>query len=341
MGELVPTEEISEEDYQAIQEAVMETARGRWFLAEYARRNRVSETDKVLSAIEGVKSYISREHEPSDVIQMRLSIVDMRQKIEQIKTEVANTDKSSPNISDAQIALNVVLDETETATSTILASAEQIQGLGWEIRERGGSDAECDKIDEFATEIYMACSFQDLTGQRLRKVVSLIEILETSLNSMVSLWDESELENYRVEPEILNEVAALTNGPAMPGLEQGQDLIDSVMDEAQSADTNNQYFDEIQWSDEVEDCEDVDPFIIEDDFDSPVIAEAIPEMVTEAETETDDDVTAFEADASEEVSIAQAEIQNEAPNEVVDAPLSQDDTSEEMAPLEDRIANFN
>ncbi|MEP2943895.1 MAG: protein phosphatase CheZ [Hyphomicrobiales bacterium] len=339
MGELVPTDDISEEDYQAIQEAVMETARGRWFLAEYARRNRVSETDKVLSAIEGVKSYISREHEPSDAIQMRLNIVDMTQKIEQIKTEIANTDKSSPNISDAQIALNVVLDETETATSTILSSAEQIQGLGWEIRERGGSDAECDKIDEFATEIYMACSFQDLTGQRLRKVVSLIEVLETSLNSMVSLWDEGELENYRAEPEIQDEVASLTNGPAMPGLEQGQDLIDSVMNDAQGIDINKQDYDEIEWSDEAEDCEDIDPFIIEDGFDSPVITEAIPKIVTEAET--DDDVTAFEADTSEEMGAVQAEIQTEAPDEVIETPLSQDDTSEKIPLLEDRIANFN
>ena len=341
MGELVPSENISEEDYQSIQEAVMETARGRWFLAEYARRNRVSDTDKVLSAIEGVKSYISREHEPSDVIQMRLNIVDMTQKIEQIKTEVANTDQSSPNISDAQGELNVVLDETETATSTILTSAEQIQGLGWEIRERGGSDTECDKIDELATEIYMACSFQDLTGQRLRKVFSLIEVLETSLNSMVSLWDASELEDYRPEPEIQDEVASLTNGPAMPDSAQGQDLIDSVMNEAQGIDINNQTHDEIQWSDDFEDSEGLDPFIIDDDFESPITTEATPEMVSEVENEADDDVTAFEADTSEEVSTAQTAIQDESPNEVEDASGSQDDTSEKMDLLEDRVANFN
>jgi hypothetical protein len=42
---------LSDEDYGAIEAAVMETARGRWFLAEYARRNRNADTDAVLEAI--------------------------------------------------------------------------------------------------------------------------------------------------------------------------------------------------------------------------------------------------------------------------------------------------
>lgn len=42
---------LSDEDYGAIEAAVMETARGRWFLAEFARRNRNADTDAVLSAI--------------------------------------------------------------------------------------------------------------------------------------------------------------------------------------------------------------------------------------------------------------------------------------------------
>lgn len=46
-----PAPLLSDEDYGAIEAAVMETARGRWFLAEYARRNRNADTDAVLAAI--------------------------------------------------------------------------------------------------------------------------------------------------------------------------------------------------------------------------------------------------------------------------------------------------
>lgn len=44
---LLPTE-----NYEAIEAAVMETARGRWFLAEYARRNRQADTRAILDAID-------------------------------------------------------------------------------------------------------------------------------------------------------------------------------------------------------------------------------------------------------------------------------------------------
>ena len=47
----VRTVQPSEADYAAISEALMETARGRWFLAEYARRNRNADTRLVLDKV--------------------------------------------------------------------------------------------------------------------------------------------------------------------------------------------------------------------------------------------------------------------------------------------------
>ena len=48
---LAPPEGISEGDYDTIEAAVIETVRGRWFLAEFARRSRVDEMRQVLDAI--------------------------------------------------------------------------------------------------------------------------------------------------------------------------------------------------------------------------------------------------------------------------------------------------
>ncbi|MBS7805815.1 hypothetical protein KIH24_14680 [Rhizobiales bacterium TNE-4] len=45
---------MSEKDFAAIEEAVLSTARGRWFLAEYARRIRAGETDRILLALAGL-----------------------------------------------------------------------------------------------------------------------------------------------------------------------------------------------------------------------------------------------------------------------------------------------
>src|SRR5262245_13108756 len=49
----------NEDDYQAFCEALSASARGRAFLAEYARRNRNSETEQLLTAVERLQSFIS------------------------------------------------------------------------------------------------------------------------------------------------------------------------------------------------------------------------------------------------------------------------------------------
>ena len=48
----------ADSDYDSIHAAVMETVRGRWFLAEYARRNRHAETDALLKAIGRIESFV-------------------------------------------------------------------------------------------------------------------------------------------------------------------------------------------------------------------------------------------------------------------------------------------
>src|SRR6201996_2419482 len=53
----------SEEDYDAIREAFMETARGRWFLDEYARRNRNADTRMVLDAVAKIEETLTAQRQ--------------------------------------------------------------------------------------------------------------------------------------------------------------------------------------------------------------------------------------------------------------------------------------
>ncbi len=54
-----PPRGMSEVDYEAIEGAVTETVRGRWFLAEFARRNRVAETRQLLDAMARLEATVS------------------------------------------------------------------------------------------------------------------------------------------------------------------------------------------------------------------------------------------------------------------------------------------
>ena len=53
----------SEEDYEAIREAFMETSRGRWFLSEYARRNRNADTSMVLDAVARIEQALAAQNQ--------------------------------------------------------------------------------------------------------------------------------------------------------------------------------------------------------------------------------------------------------------------------------------
>jgi len=62
-----PPEGVTEEDYEAIHAAVVETVRGRWFLEEFARRVRTGEMDKVLTAIGRLENTILSQKALPDV----------------------------------------------------------------------------------------------------------------------------------------------------------------------------------------------------------------------------------------------------------------------------------
>ncbi len=56
------------------------------------------------------------------------------------------------------------------------------------MREKGTDIELCDKIDQRATDIYTACSFQDITGQRTEKVVKALRFIEQRINAMIEIW---------------------------------------------------------------------------------------------------------------------------------------------------------
>lgn len=69
-----PPEGISESDYETIEDAVMETARGRWFLKEYARRMRASETASLHAALERIERIVTLTHAPRADAQAQLQM---------------------------------------------------------------------------------------------------------------------------------------------------------------------------------------------------------------------------------------------------------------------------
>jgi len=95
--------------------------------------------------------------------------------------------------------LDHIVEATEKATSEILQAAEEIQEVGWILREKGAEPGLCDTLDQRATDVYTACSFQDITGQRTEKVVKVWRFIEQRINAMIEIWGVEDL-GFRLEP---------------------------------------------------------------------------------------------------------------------------------------------
>jgi chemotaxis regulatin CheY-phosphate phosphatase CheZ len=232
------------EDYEAIESAVMETARGRWFLAEYARRNRNSDTDAILGTLDRIEKQIRRDRAVPDIDRIRLDLADMAEAISRTKQEISQMKLDTEHggrFSDACHELDAIVGQTEQATNEILHAAEGIQETAWTLREAGGGDDLCDRLDTHATDIYTACSFQDLTGQRTRKVVTVLRYLESRINSMMGIWGLTECGESEEaaaaaatapgEPTDTRPDAHLLNGPQLHGRGVVQTDVDDILAE--------------------------------------------------------------------------------------------------------------
>jgi chemotaxis protein CheZ len=231
---------LSDADYEAIEAAVVETSRGRWFLAEYARRNRHADTKMLLTAIDRIEAAIRGERTAESVDRIRFDLVEMAKAIARTKAEIAAIKpdiEQAGKFGEATEELDSIVSTTEAATSDILAAAEQIQEVAWTLREQGLDPEVCDLLDAKATAVYTACSFQDLTGQRTRKVIQVLRYLEGRINAMIDIWglDDAMAAEAAESVRAREGDAAGASSPVQRGYGLDQADVDIVMGPAAAA----------------------------------------------------------------------------------------------------------
>src|SRR5436853_1774334 len=187
----------------------------------------------LLKALDRIEAAMRGERSVEPVDRIRFDLVEMAKAIARTKTEIAAIKPDADHhgkFGEASEALDSVVQATEAATSDILACAERIQEMAWTLREQGVDATVCDLLDAKATEVYTACSFQDLTGQRTRKVIGVLRYLEGRINAMIEIWGlDGALAAEAAEARAVDAGKALLNGPAQPGHGLDQSDVDMVM----------------------------------------------------------------------------------------------------------------
>jgi chemotaxis protein CheZ len=122
--------------------------------------------------------------------------------------------------------LDAIVRNTEQATHTIMEAAEAIMAA-----DPSDMNAYQDTVNEKVLEIFQACSFQDITGQRVQKVVDTLRHIEGRVARFAEVMGVQDLAHAEEESaKEKRKKDLLLNGPALNGPEVKQDTIDALFD---------------------------------------------------------------------------------------------------------------
>jgi len=165
-------------------------------------------------------------------------VVQLYEYMERIKTEIASV--KHPDVEDDHFhkvadQLNAIVKATEVATNSIMEAAEASSKIAEKLKGdiSAAEKATClDQIVANSNQVFEACTFQDITGQRISKIVTTMNLLEGALSSLVVIIGKegiAALPVHRSKPSANGE--APLDGPALDGDERvSQADIDAMFD---------------------------------------------------------------------------------------------------------------
>lgn len=178
-------------------------------------------------------------HELEEAGKIKGELDEIYRTIAETKQEIAtlhHTGFGEEQIQTVSNQLDAVVSHTESATEVILGAAEQIDNDAANLVAAlsGPENEMAADIQDQVIKIFESCNFQDITGQRITKVIETLKFIEERVGHMITIWGGidsfSEIEPVKMkEPEGHEK---LLNGPALPeaGDVASQDDIDALFD---------------------------------------------------------------------------------------------------------------
>jgi chemotaxis protein CheZ len=179
----------------------------------------------VTEVIRAVLTTISHELTAKEATLLR-EVEELGRTIAVAKSEIAAlrvddiTDRDIPFATDE---LDAIVDHTARATNAILESCETLDEVSTTL-----SGEPAAKLQAAVTSIYEACSFQDITGQRITKVVTTLKAIEAKVAHSVGTFGPS-TELVRQSAVKTASDDNLLNGPQLPALAMDQSDIDKLL----------------------------------------------------------------------------------------------------------------
>jgi chemotaxis protein CheZ len=154
-------------------------------------------------------------------------VEELGRTIAMAKSEIAALKVDDINGHDIPFAtdeLDAIVDHTAHATNAILESCEMLDEVSATVCGEAGT-----KLQAATTRIYEACSFQDITGQRITKIVGTLKTIETKIAHIIGTFGVSSANGSRRAADRVATDADLLNGPQLPAQAMDQSDIDALL----------------------------------------------------------------------------------------------------------------
>jgi len=187
--------------------------------------------DDITSVVRDVVSSITGDVTVSD-LKFYAELEELATYIRHAKEEIAEIkpkEISASHIPHATDELDAVVGATEEATNKIMDVCDTI----------GSIAANCtpevsEQLVTCTTRIFEACNFQDITGQRITKVVQTLKYIDTKVEALLkALGEEIHRDGGSQGEQVITSEAdfekSLLNGPQMPDKAIDQEAIDKLM----------------------------------------------------------------------------------------------------------------
>jgi hypothetical protein len=152
-------------DFEAVLAALMATERGRWFLAEYAERNRHAEADRPIGAFGRVEAAIAGDGLPQHPAGAAAALWEVAAALARIEAEMA----ARPRPSDG------------------FDSIERLRDIAFVLHERSIEASLCDALDAAVRDLAAVCATFGLSAERGGRAAELLRSLKHRVSQMIAL----------------------------------------------------------------------------------------------------------------------------------------------------------
>lgn len=190
--------------------------------------------EDIIEVVESVMASISGDISAVN-LKLYAEIESLARFINHAKAEIAALrpdEIKDEHLATATDELEAIVGATESATNQIFEAVESIEELGASLEQEHS-----DKISEAVTSVYEACGFQDITGQRITKVVKALKHIESKVEGLLEAFGQEfstgPLASAKSKPAEDDKAGRpdehLMNGPQMPDEAISQADIDALL----------------------------------------------------------------------------------------------------------------